>query len=563
MDQTTDPVRRRDLPGDDEDQVAIAPIGSASSPTWADQEVLAVPAETTGARRWGDENLDAGASDAPVWRVAGVDKTASPFDVAGVDSSASAFDAGDVAVAGGAAVAGDDETEEIRAEIEQTRSDLSATIDAIQEKLNPQSLMTQAMDQAKETVREATVGRVEQMVNDASNAARDTGSGVIDLIKQNPLPAAAVGLGIGWLLTRGGSSGRDSYPYEWSGPRGGGSYYPQQYWPGHATGTIGTSDYAQGLSAQRTHWAGRSEGNRGQSQGPLDQVAEIIRANPLPAAVAGLSIGWLLLNGSGGSNGGQMLNQVQEKVGGTMDQAGRRVGHVAGQVQETVGDTIGEAQDTVGQVASQAQETAGQLVDTVQQVAGDVRERAGDVAYQAQQTVGEVAHQAQQAVGEVTHQAQDVVGQLIDVVRRNPLPAAIAGLSIGWLLMNNSSNRRGDRLVNMARGTVEDTVSTAQDAVGSLADQTQEKAQEAQTRLQVMLQENPLGVGLVAAALGAAVGLAVPQTPGEHQLMGEVRDNLLDSAQEAAQDAMHRVQRVAEEAQQGAQRAAEDEGLTQ
>ena len=52
-----------------------------------------------------------------------------------------------------------DETEAIRADIEQTRSQMSATIDAIQDKLNPQNIV----DQAKGAVREATIGRVENM----------------------------------------------------------------------------------------------------------------------------------------------------------------------------------------------------------------------------------------------------------------------------------------------------------------------------------------------------------------------------------------------------------------
>jgi len=45
-----------------------------------------------------------------------------------------------------------------RAQIEQTRADVGGTIDAIKEKLNPQTLM----QQAKETVREATVGRAQE-----------------------------------------------------------------------------------------------------------------------------------------------------------------------------------------------------------------------------------------------------------------------------------------------------------------------------------------------------------------------------------------------------------------
>ena len=78
-----------------------------------------------------------------------------------------------------------------------------------------------------------------------------------------------------------------------------------------------------------------------------------------------------------------------------------------------------------------------------------------------------------------------------------------------------------------------------------------------------MLQENPLAVGALAIGAGAAVGLAIPQTVKEHEVMGEARDTLVVRAQEKAQDAQQRAQRVAEEAQSAAQQEAENQGLTE
>ena len=79
---------------------------------------------------------------------------------------------------------------------------------------------------------------------------------------------------------------------------------------------------------------------------------------------------------------------------------------------------------------------------------------------------------------------------------------------------------------------------------------------------QRMLRENPLTVGALAAGLGAGVGLAIPETTKEHEVMGEARDNLVGTVQEKAQDAQQRVQRVAEEAQSAAKGEAENQGLT-
>jgi ElaB/YqjD/DUF883 family membrane-anchored ribosome-binding protein len=111
-----------------------------------------------------------------------------------------------------------------RAQIEQTRSELTETIDAIKEKLNPDRLV----QQAKETVREATVGRAQEAMSQAMDTARETvgsavdtarevGSSVMDTIRQNPVPYAMVGIGLGWLWMesrrrpRHGDRGRE-YP---------------------------------------------------------------------------------------------------------------------------------------------------------------------------------------------------------------------------------------------------------------------------------------------------------------------------------------------------------------
>ena len=145
----------------------------------------------------------------------------------------------------------DEEVIVVRAEIEQTRDELSDTIDAIQERLNPQVLMQQAretaqetvqekVDQAKDAVRQATIGKVEDVMSTATDKVQDvmnsagemisnvtdrvqgagsggtaqtsygvqpvqgtvtgTSSGLIDTIKQNPVPALLAGTGLAWLF---------------------------------------------------------------------------------------------------------------------------------------------------------------------------------------------------------------------------------------------------------------------------------------------------------------------------------------------------------------------------
>jgi ElaB/YqjD/DUF883 family membrane-anchored ribosome-binding protein len=100
----------------------------------------------------------------------------------------------------------DEEVEVIATEIEQTRDEMTGTVQAIGDRLDPANIV----QDAKETVREATVGRVEQMTSSAMETASDTGSGVLETIRRNPLPAAMAAIGIG-LLVMNRSNGRSSY----------------------------------------------------------------------------------------------------------------------------------------------------------------------------------------------------------------------------------------------------------------------------------------------------------------------------------------------------------------
>jgi hypothetical protein len=129
----------------------------------------------------------------------------------------------------------DPEAERIVAEIEVTRSEMSSTIDEIGHRLQPETIA----DQAKTKVREATVGRMERIVDDASTTAQQTGNTMLETIRQNPVPAALAALGVGWLALKmrdqgfstNGNGNRYSYRYRGNGygqaGRGSDWYYDQ------------------------------------------------------------------------------------------------------------------------------------------------------------------------------------------------------------------------------------------------------------------------------------------------------------------------------------------------
>jgi ElaB/YqjD/DUF883 family membrane-anchored ribosome-binding protein len=102
------------------------------------------------------------------------------------------------------------EVERLRADIATTRLELGHTIDAIQERLSPQRIK----QEAKDSIREATIGRVKQMAKNVGDKASDKGRGILEVMRDNPVPLAMIGLGAGWLLMRSRRRQEDRAQYE-------------------------------------------------------------------------------------------------------------------------------------------------------------------------------------------------------------------------------------------------------------------------------------------------------------------------------------------------------------
>lgn len=376
-----------------------------------------------------------------------------------------------------------DGTEQIRAGIEQSQAEMGATLGALQQRLGPDRLKDQAKDviheaaeqakeiiqdaagQAKEVIHEAvqdagqqakqivhgavqdasektreavhdaTIGKAEEAMTGAARTAKGVGSTMIETIKQNPIPSALVGIGLGWLLFKGQSGSppaQRSYP-----PSRGG-------WDGQAG-------------------AGRNE--RGTQYGFARWDAGDGRGAYTPAGIP------------------------QDSGNGLQ----RTVGQAAGRAQDAAGQAAGRVQDTVGQMTDRVQDTVGQVTDRVQDTAGQMTDRV-------QETAGQVVDQVQQSAGRLSGGVQDTTQQVTGTVRG---------------------------------------------------------------QFQQMMRESPLVVGGLALAAGLAIGLALPATDSEDELMGGARDSFMEQAKETAQDTQQKLQQVAQEAGKTAQEEAKQQHLVQ
>jgi ElaB/YqjD/DUF883 family membrane-anchored ribosome-binding protein len=113
---------------------------------------------------------------------------------------------------------------------------------------------------------------------------------------------------------------------------------------------------------------------------------------------------------------------------------------------------------------------------------------------------------------------------------------------------------RAEHALHSARDAASDLGDRASDAwqdtqhrVERVAHDAGQRARRAERRVEDMVQENPLAAGMVAAALGFAAGLAVPETQREHRLMGETRDRVMHRAQRGLADAQDKAREVVRE----------------
>jgi hypothetical protein len=87
-----------------------------------------------------------------------------------------------------------------------------------------------------------------------------------------------------------------------------------------------------------------------------------------------------------------------------------------------------------------------------------------------------------------------------------------------------------------AREQVGDKVREARETAQQLADGSRRAYGRARSTVSHVAEEQPLVLGALGLAVGAALGAVVPRTEHEDALMGDVRDRAVDEAAESARD---------------------------
>lgn len=290
--------------------------------------------------------------------------------------------------------------------------------------------------------------------------------------------------------------------------------------------------------------------------------------------------------------------------------------HISGSDSDLGEVGTNETTEETEQIREQIEETRtkmGETIDAIQeklsfsnisdQVTEQVTEQVSNLYHTAKETVYEATiKKAGKFMNEVNTELKK--SNFIKQVGDKPLPLFFIALGAGLLLFGNKKNgrrsyrpggngksfrsNRGSLIksatdkISGAAGSTYDTVgtaantayesvgnaaTTAYESVSDLAGGTLNKAGEfggqIQEKYEYYLEENPLAIGAVALAVGAAVGFSIPSTRYENELVGEVRENLMSKVGEQLSGTIDKVKNIAGEAKNAVTESVTEEAKNQ
>lgn len=274
---------------------------------------------------------------------------------------------------------------------------------------------------------------------------------------------------------------------------------------------------------------------------------------------------------------GDASNTITES--GTSDQTeiASETEEIRVQIEETRA-SMSETLDAIGEKLSFAN-ISEQVKDQFSEQVDTVIKTVKDSVYSA--TVGKAENLMKNAGDIMKKNGKDISKtQMFKMAQDNPLPLALIGLGVGLLIFGKSKRRNNfanyrvksgdahyDKNQSQQRQSKSSALSSAQRKIGDAASgafesvsgaassvyqgagdyagQAYEAAGDYGTQLRQkysrLSQENPLVIGAVAVAVGAALGLAIPSTQYENELMGEAKQNLMLQAQDSTGDLIGKV----------------------
>jgi hypothetical protein len=233
-------------------------------------------------------------------------------------------------------------------------------------------------------------------------------------------------------------------------------------------------------------------------------LTEAVRDRPLPVALAGLGIGWLMIAGPRPKErvvyvdrGTHAARETSEALRRAWE-AGKSITRQEGESETDFRDRIAEARGKVLGLSRQAQETAQSFIDRVEEALLAARDSLTESAQEAAGLAGDTAQRLRDSTS-------DLGGRL----------------------------RQGSSSLGEA---AKEGYNRAADAAGRGSD------------LVATIADNPVLLGSLGLLTGAVLGALLPATDLEHQYLGDTARKMRETAQQTAQDVTERGVNLAQDA---------------
>lgn len=133
--------------------------------------------------------------------------------------------------------------------------------------------------------------------------------------------------------------------------------------------------------------------------------------------------------------------------------------------------------------------------------------------------------------------------KILDTFRENPVPLALAGIGIGWLLLRDMRSARTvpeggsglERMKEAAGGAMEKTREAAakvREVASSVPGRIKQGVRNTSDWVSSMMEENPMIVAFGVLAVGMVAGLSFPATPKEEEVAGKAAEAALEKGAE-------------------------------
>lgn len=241
------------------------------------------------------------------------------------------------------------------------------------------------------------------------------------------------------------------------------------------------------------------------------KIAQALRDNPLPAALIALGVGWLYLRAT---------TPPRRQAYHAVDDSEFALTHGAERVQGAAREGMNKAKGSIQSTASEVKDWAGEKTDQVMDWAGEKTDQvmgwAGEKTDQLMEGTSKLAGQARDKAGEIAGATWEKAGQVAHEAR-------VQAIHLGDVTRKQLSH-----------------------------------AGEAAARL---FEDNPLAFAAIGIGIGAAIGLSLPMTHQEREVMGPASDQAISSAKQAGEETMAKVAQVVQAGQESMEEEARREDI--